>query len=330
MLVMTAPEDLSPYSDTALYAGFDPQLLASQRTDAHLMLLDDDEPIARCSLWWRDAPRLGGAQVGIIGHYQAASATEDSRAGTLLDNACGHLASRGCSLAIGPMDGTTWRRYRFITDRGDEPTFFLEPDNPDAFPLQWSRTGFEPLAEYFSALDTDLTRRDPRLPAASERLAREGVSVRALDPGDFENELGRVYEVSVASFQRNLLYTPLPEAEFRAQYRAILPHARPELALIAEEGSRPVGFVFAVPDVAQQLRGEPVNTVIVKTVAVLPGRRYAGLGALLVERVQLTAADLGFTRAIHALMYASNSSRSISAHYASPMRRYTLYARRLG
>jgi len=29
------------------------------------------------------------------------------------------------------MDGSTWHRYRLPTERGAEPTFFLEPDNPE-------------------------------------------------------------------------------------------------------------------------------------------------------------------------------------------------------
>jgi L-amino acid N-acyltransferase YncA len=72
-----------------------------------------------------------------------------------------------------------------------------------------------------------------------------------------------------------------------------------------------------------------VDTVIVKTVAVLPGRRLAGLGNVLVARCQQAARALGFRRAIHALMHESNNSRNLSAHYAKPFRRYTIFARDL-
>ena len=36
--------------------------------------------------------------------------------------------------AVGPLDGSTWRRYRLVTERGVEPPFFMEPDNPDDWP----------------------------------------------------------------------------------------------------------------------------------------------------------------------------------------------------
>jgi hypothetical protein len=73
-----------------------------------------------------------------------------------------------------------------------------------------------------------------------------------------------------------------------------------------------------------------LRTVIVKTVAILPGREWAGLGMLLLDHCQKAARASGFSRAIHALMYDGNASRNVSGAYAGrPIRRYTLYARRL-
>jgi hypothetical protein len=62
----------------------------------------------------------------------------------------------------------------------------------------------------------------------------------------------------------------------------------------------------------------------------LPDRSHAGLGGLLVARAHEVARSLGYTRAVHALMHETNASRNISRHYAHAMRRYALFARRLG
>jgi GNAT superfamily N-acetyltransferase len=91
-----------------------------------------------------------------------------------------------------------------------------------------------------------------------------------------------------------------------------------------------VGFVFGLPDLLRQRRGIPDDTVIIKTLAVLPGRRAAGLGGLLVARCHQAAQRLGFARAIHALMHEGNGSRNICAERARTIRRYALFARRLG
>lgn len=277
-------------------------------------------------LWWREAPTLPGEKLGVIGGF---GATTEVAAVEVLGRAVERLRAEGCARAVGPMDGNTWRRYRFVTEVGTEPTFLLEPTNPPEWPGWWRRAGFTPLAEYYSSATRDLAARDARLAGVTARLAAAGVGIRPLDAARFEEELGGIYEVSVESFRDNFLYTPLPREEFIAQYRAVQARVRPELVLLATQAGRTVGYVFALPDWAQAQRGEPVSTLIVKTLAVRPGRAYAGLGAWLLDEVQAAGARLGFRRAIHALMHETNKSRNLSAHTAETIRRYTLFSRLL-
>ena len=294
--------------------------------DAHIVLLRDGMVVARASLWWRQAPTMSGERPGIVGHF---AAVDEPAGKELLDTACHELKRRECSICVGPMDGNTWRRYRLMTERGPEPPFFLEPDNPDEWPGFFHAASFAPLATYFSAMNDDLTVEDPRVARATERLEADGVRLRALKPQDFVEELRRIYAVSRAAFEKNYLYSPIEEAEFLAQYEPIRAHVVPELVILAEQKEQPVGFVFSVPDLAQAKRGQRVDTVILKTVAVMPGRRSAGLGNVLVSQCQQAARALGFRRVIHALMHESNNSLNLSGRYAKPFRRYTLYARKL-
>jgi pyruvate,water dikinase len=140
-------------------------------------------------------------------------------------------------------------------------------------------------------------------------------------------------EEALGFVDRNFLYTPIAEAEFIGQYRAMQPYLRPQLVLMAEREGRPVGFLFALPDWAQAQRGQSIDTIVIKTVAVLPlavnGRELAGLGNALVARCHADAAASGYSRAIHALMHDANNSRNLSSRYAQPMRRYVLLAKQL-
>jgi GNAT superfamily N-acetyltransferase len=281
---------------------------------------------AHALLWWRQTPSLEGMKIGAIGGFHGSNAAATR---TVLDQACGILRAQNCALAVGPMDGTTWRNYRFVTDRGEEPPFFLEPSHPTEWPGWWREAGFDPLANYFSAVNEDLARRDVRVVAVEKRLTESGIGFRPVAMNAFDDELGRIYDVSVLSFQQNFLYSPLPRPEFIAQYRMLHTKVRPELVWLAEQGRRPVGYVFAIPDLAQVQRGEKLTTLVVKTLAVVPGRATAGLGAVLLDRVHEEARRMGFTRAIHALMHETNSSRNLSAHSARLVRRYTLFARQL-
>jgi hypothetical protein len=308
-----------------------PQLSAEEivqhGADDALGVFEGDALCARCSLWSAATPPLEGHHVGAIGHF-GASDIEPAR--MLLSAACARLRQLGCTIAVGPMDGNTWRRYRLVIERGAEPPFFLEPDNPPDWPEWFSAAEFEPLSHYYSSINIDLSQSDPRAAAAEARLATGGVRVRNMDVSRFEHELERVHGVAEVAFSKAFLYTPLPLADFMAQYRRIQPYVRPELVFIAEHDDRPVGFAFTIPDLMESARGGTVRTAIIKTVAILPDReRYGGLGTVLVERTHRAVEALGFSRAIHALMHESNYSRNISDRSGHVMRRYALFAKTL-
>lgn len=288
--------------------------------------VDDPDNSARCSLWWRQAPPCPGEVPGVIGHFSCSS----RKAGAvLLEYAARQLQEEECTLAIGPMDGNTWRRYRALTMRGEEPPFFLEPDNPTFWADAFADAGFLPLAEYLSALVSDLATRDERVPRVDQRLNTAGVRIREINLADFSEDLGRVHRLSLESFRHNFLYTDLPIEQFVNHYEPIKQFVLPEYVLLAEHGDDTVGFVFAIPDLEQKRRGEPVDTLILKTLAVAPGRAYAGLGAVLLDRIHTAADAHGFRRIIHALMHENNSSVNLSARNARVFRRYTLFAKSL-
>jgi len=312
----------------AISTAIDAGRFEQEHADAHVMALDDHEgPLAECSLWWSEAPPLANRRIGLIGHYRAA---RDSAAEMLLATACDRLRSAGCTCVIGPMDGNTWRRYRFITEAGAEPTFFLEPQNPPEWPQHFVLAGFSPLANYFSALNADLSQPDPRLREAENRLRSLGVVLRSSRAGEAADYLRHIYRVACVAFRNNFLYTELPQDDFFRQYEELLQVLRPELLMLAEQQTEVVGFVFAVPDVLRQAPGTPMDTFILKTVAILPRRELRGLGTILVGRVQQIGRELGFQRCILALMHERNAlARNISATYGRPMRRYTLFAKDL-
>jgi GNAT superfamily N-acetyltransferase len=319
------PDRYPPGLTTLLPAS--PEDVARAAPDARwAALAADGTAYACCSLWWTAVPAHGDERLGVIGHFAARDA--DSAA-MLLRHALAELSAQACTLAVGPMDGNTWRRYRFVTERGAEPPFFLEPDNPDEYPRYWHDAGFTPLAGYSSTRVDRLDADEVRLAVLARRAADNGIHIRPIDAARLEAELRRVYRVAEISFRKNFLYTPISEDEFVGQYAKVGPVLNPALVQIAEIDEGPVGFSFSIPDVNQAKRGERIDTAIMKTLAVLPGRRSAGLGGLLLFRSYQAASEQGLTRAIHALMHDTNVSRNLNREHTRTLRRYTLYARRL-
>lgn len=332
LLTLSNPQDLEPFLGSSLYKGFDVATLALHQPDLHCLLLDNNEPVARCSLWWKNVPTYQTETIGFIGHYESLS---DDAAKKLLEQTCQYLLNQGCTLAVGPLDGTTWRTYRFVTENPlNAPPFLLEPTNPPEYPKQWLKRGFAPLAHYTSALqdsleaDPAITERLDKL--VNTRLAKAGIGFRPLDVSRIEEELETIFNISLKSFADNFLYSPISKAEFMGSYQKLLPFAVPDLVLFAELNGDAIGYVFGVPDILQKQRGEMLDTFVVKTLAVLPEHTNKGLGTVLVDLVVRKAKELGFKKAIHALMLETNQSQTISERFSGLLlRRYTLYSKKL-
>lgn len=282
--------------------------------------------VAGCSLWWSHPLIVDHQPAGLIGHY----VSETPEAGrSLLKQALQELRHHGCAQAIGPMDGSTWGNYRFVTGGTDDPPFFLEPSHPRAWPAHFEAAGFAPLARYHSTITDDLDGPDPKADRAEVRLEASGCVIRALDSSRLGEEIRSIHRVSLAAFQQAFLYQPISFEAFAAAQAKLAPLLRPELVRMAERNDELVGFVFAIPDVLQAQRGLASDTVIIKTLAVLPGRAQAGLGVVLVRQLHRTARELGYSHVIHALMHEANSSQNICCASSRLLREYTLFARKL-
>jgi GNAT superfamily N-acetyltransferase len=328
IVALDREEQLAQFCSGPNLPQLEPATVRRQQPDLSWLVLDgEDQVVGRASGWWRQTPGYDNRRPGFIGHYGAAAAEV---AGPLIAQAEAYLAGQGCRLAVSPIDGNTWQTYRFVTEPGDAPPFFSEPDHPPAWPAHFLAAGYTPLAHYCSRV-TPLP--EPALPGLAKIAARaetRGIRVRSLQLDQFEVELQQLYPLILAAFRHNFLYTPLSPADFMAQYLPLRPYLQPELCLIAERAGQPLGFLLALPDWWQRQRGQPLETIIIKTVAVHPDRQVGGLGTLLVARCQALAQVQGYRQAIHALMHEGNTSLKISQRFSSRLiRRYALLAKPL-
>jgi L-amino acid N-acyltransferase YncA len=317
----------SDYTGVADVTHFDASRLVEEQPDQHFAILDDWQRIrARCSIWWRDTAIVEGAHVGAIGHYAADDA---EYAAELLEHACRELKARHCSYAVGPMDGNTWRRYRFVTERGTAKPFFLEPDNPDNWPQHFLCHGFETFAHYVSELNPDFPNRKPELGNLRRKFANLGVTVEPIDPACPDEDMRDIYNVVCEGFSEGVLYTPLDYESFVRLYKPLIKTVDSRLMLVARHEGRIVGFVFSPPDYLQGSAADEIDTIVIKTVAILPRGEYSGLGRVLIVDMLQHAEAMGYRQAISALMHTANRSQKISADCAGPMRAYQLFAKRL-
>ena len=296
------------------------------RPDAALALVADGRVEATAALWWREpvvVPDRPGVVAGRIGH----AAWADAKAGAALLAACvERLKGEGATLALGPLEGSTWFSYRVVTEVGEAPPFALEPWARPVIATAFEQVGFAPVAHYLSSRVEDLPDLSDRVEADRQSLAERGITLRRIDG---EADVAALHPLLLRAFAGNPFYAPLDRDRFLTLYGPLLASVDPDLVLIAEAEGRPVGVMLAMPDLAQAARGEPVDTVVVKTLAVDPDWQGVGLGGALATVVQEAARQKGYRRAIHALMHADNASTRISRHLGRPFRRYALLGREL-
>lgn len=302
-----------------------------------LLAWDRGEPVACCSL--SVAVDLVGAPgtSGLVGHY---AATSDVAGPELLRHTVQSLAAKGAVRVLGPMDGSTWARYRLAQvaqpeDPLGNPPFFLgEPQNPWTYPGHFDRAGFKVAADYqsrafrlFPAEDGHVGDDEPELPAA---LSEIGITVSELDPELLEQTLREVHAMSLDAFADNAYYSPIAVEKFAAPFLALRPLIDPRLVLLARnrEGLL-VSLLFSYPDPLFTKGGRPVR-VIVKTLATATRYRGARIARYLLERVRARARHFGHEEVIHALMHVANTSMRLSGEQHSELfRRYSLYERTL-
>lgn len=297
----------------------------SEMPDARLYLVEDDgAAVGHVALWWKQTPLLDGTHVGAIGGF---TARDGEIAKALLGEASSRLQQAGCKTVVGPMNGNTWQKHRFVIESDRRGSFLLEPRNPSEYPAWWRDAGFSELSRYSSSA-MKLAEIEAIPLRVKERLERSGVIVRPLDPQCYDDELRRIHAVSLASFSNNFLYTPLREDEFLDAYRKVRERVDPDFVRLAEREGRPCGFVFGIPDLEAAARGEK-PALIVKTLAVDPGARCAGLGSVLVDEIHRAAKAKGYVEAIHALQHETNTSLKITGrHHGHAFRRYALFSKK--
>lgn len=266
----------------------------------------------------------GSGQMPIVGRLGQLEAANGEAAGEFLRQACAVLCQRGCTHALGPMDGSTWQSYRCATDWHQGHPFFGEPQTDPRWVEWFAQSGFAPVARYESRLCRDLT-----YTPTPRRTRHRSEPLRVSNAVGLEIEplLPQIHHVVMTSFRRQPLFQPLPEAMFSPLLRPMISQVNPALVQLAWDQDRLVGIGLAMPDL---LAPAAERRLIIKTLAILPGRPYAGLGYALLEAAHQAGYAQGYRQAIHALMHHQNPSLVLSSrHHSQPLRHYVLMGKGL-
>ena len=143
---------------------------------------------------------------------------------------------------------------------------------------------------------------------------------------EFDKLIKEIYEITVKSFKNNTLYEEVTYDEFVKAYYKIKDFIKLEYIYILydEKTDNAISFLFAIPDYNAIINNGSTDTIIAKTLSVIPKYQGLGLGRYLIDKLTLDVYEKGFSRIIHAFMEENNVSKKISDKNANIIREYTL------
>ena len=288
----------------------------------HVALLDD-VPVGRFAIYINDALSYQGEKAICLGAYHCID--DNFVSDGMLRYAADICESLRYKHIIGPMNGSTWHRYRFA--KGDvEKSFFLDVNNPDYYNQQFISAGFGVIAEYCSNLDENLSHDPSALEKMEKHFQSKKAKLRNIDLEQLESELFKIGKFSNLAFGDNFLFTPIAEEKFVGMYKQLKQVMDPRFIWIVENEENEIESIFfAIPDITNQ---ESKN-LIIKTIAVKKNSPFRGIATFLSRKLNMIASTQGYDNIIHALMIKGNESLNASKKYGVEMKNYALYGKTL-
>ena len=299
-LFLAAARQVYPYYQRQLAQKnqFNPDYL-----EQALVLLADEVPVGRVAIYRNPHLRLEGKPVAAIGNYECID--DDAVSRQLLSRAMEEIAASGQTFVIGPLNGSTWDEYRFVSSPAS-PNYFLEPFNPLYYNRQFEAFGFTGLARYVSHLDRNLDTEDPEAARQLTAFEAQGLRFRSVDLDRYEDELRTMHQFCMENFQGTWLFTPVSWEAWRARYYPLKDYVDPRFVVIAEDRQgETVGIIYCLRDFLHYQDNWLVSTLLAR-------RRdpaWAGLGRVLVHEMFARVRAAGFDAIIHAFLREEDLAR---------------------
>lgn len=324
----------------------DPQIFPLWRDSDNYHLIQKSQPERQFSFWCTSGGRVEGrigayydtgSKTGYIGYYECDPDLFLSM--DLLEHAMSWLRSRGCTLAIGPVNGSTWYPYRFNTT-SRKPMFPGEPFQPMYYVSHWESAGFEPVENYHSSYSAISGRESMTLNKLKSILVEKNLYLKPLEAGIYQQYRLSLYELLNISFTGNPHFKPVGMEEFGILYDHY-PQSLPEgfSYILLNEKDQVKGIFLTYPEPYHKLYTlanctDPVLTtpkLIVKTVLTHPDLRNQNIATLMVNHFFTLAKEQGIPFVVLANMYEKNVSAKAGNRkfHTQPVRHYSLFMKEL-
>lgn len=255
-------------------------------------------------------------RVGFYGFFEAID--DQAVADALFDAAAEWLRPRGLDTIRGPASFSVNDECGLLVDGFDSVPTIMMPHNPPSYVRLTEAAGFtkaKDLLVYTGGDEHRLIGVPERLDrAVATILKRNGLTVRALDLSDFENEVERIKRLYNKAWERNWGFVPMTDAEIDHLAEQFKPVVVPEMVPFLEKDGEVVAFGLALPDLNVAfrrnrsgafipgilralwlLKRRRISRLRILLLGVVPEFRGKGLDAALYHWIWTRGNGLGFT-----------------------------------
>ena len=301
---------------------------------SEIVIFNDESNIVIGSLHlWHNRPDYNGRKTSYIGNVNIHEKYRKNEE-QLFNKIFEELKKEGIETIIGPLNGTTWNTYRYVTEKGNGRPFLLEPWNEDYSVSLFEKLDFKHLAGYISTvmegMDSDGRKNlDKKIEKLKKFDYYKDIRVESAENKDLLKVLNKVYDLTVEAFKNNFLYSELEREIFLKMYLSYEDKIVKKFFKMLYLKGELIGYVFGIPDYTELGYKGKIDTIILKTIAVSPEYNGKGMGYILINSLVEEAEKEGYENVIYALMHESNVSKNIGLLLGNMLRRYTLFIKEL-
>ena len=306
-----------------------------ERPSEIIVFQDEAEKMAGNLNLWHNRPNYNGKKTSYIGNIMIFEKyRKEEFEKEIFDTLFEEIRKNEIEVIIGPLNGTTWNTYRYVTKTGNRKPFLMEPWNESYYVELFQKIGFKPLANYISTIMENMN------PVKRENLSKKiekikklnyykDIKVKSSENEDIIPMLNKVYDLTIQAFKNNFLYSELEREIFIKMYMKYEDKIEKKFFKTLYLKDELIGYVFGIPDYAELEYKRNIETMILKTIAVSPKYNGKGMGYILIDELVKEAEKSGYKNVIYALMYEKNISKNIGLLLGDELRRYTLFIKEL-
>src|SRR3989344_226601 len=253
--------------------------------------------------------------IGLIGFYECIK--DDELSSLLINKAVKYLKDENCDVIRAPIDLTIWHNYRFVIDQKETDSFILEPLTKNYYVDQFKREGFNFSIEYASAERTDFNTILDYTKKDYEEVIKEGFVIRDLTKKSFKDDILSIYRLVNEIFQDSWSFVKISEEEYLyiyEDYKNMIDNIL--IQIISDKNGKDIGFCSSIIDQKNK------NTIVFKTIGVLPDYQNKKIGAALLYSKHKKAQDMGISNAIYALIKIDNNVSKLPYPGVKVIRKY--------